>query len=336
MHGSTENLDDYAPLVLLAAMASVIRRPEGFSGQTQVVVPGPTRRMLARHPLLRGLFVTDAGFYPRAAGHWVERPAGSPTHLLIACLRGRGWVRSNGRTWPMERGDIVALPANQPHSYGAHDDAPWSIAWVHFMGDESEAWLEFSVGRMGAASACHVPPERLDSLGIDRMHLVLEQGYGLRQLVEAASSLRLALTTLSRLRVQTAAAVSAQERVAATVARVQQDFQSSIRVPELAAAAGLSVTHFTALFREQTGYPPTDYLIRVRVQRGAHLLATSLSSIGDIATLSGFADSFYFTRCFKRIMGCSPRAYREAISGQRSAVSESRSRERQRAERGKR
>lgn len=292
-------------------MASVIRRREGFSGQTQVVVPGPTRRELARHPLLRGLFVTDAGFYPRAAGHLVERPEGSPTHLVIACLRGSGWVKANERNWPMQRGDVIALPANQPHAYGSQDDSPWSIAWVHFMGDESEAWLSFSVGRFGAAVTCHVPPEHLDNLGIDRIHLLLEHGYGLRQLVEAASSLRLTLTTLSRLRVQTAAAVSSQERVAATVARVRQEFLSPIRVPELAAAAGLSVTHFTALFRDQTGYPPNDYLIRLRIQRAAYLLTTSLNSISDVATLSGFSDSFYFTRCFRKVMGCSPRDYRK-------------------------
>src|SRR5690606_7405735 len=165
------------------AMATVIRRREGFSGQTQAIVPGPVRRELARHPLLRGLFVTDAGFYPRAAGHLVERPDGSPTHLIIACLRGQGWVRSNQRTWMMQRGDVIVLPANHPHAYGSHDDSPWSIAWVHFMGEESEAWLEFSIGRFGVASAWHVPPEHLDNLGIVRIHLRLEQAYGLRQRV---------------------------------------------------------------------------------------------------------------------------------------------------------
>ncbi len=292
-------------------MAAPPRRREGFHGQAQIVIPAPLRRAFAPHPLLRGLFITDAGFYPRAAGHLVERPEGASTHLIIACLRGRGWVRAAaGRRFELERGDIIGLPAHQRHVYGADDDNPWSIAWVHFTGEESAAWLELGFGRSDTAVACHVPPDRLGALGLDRVHLVLEAGYGLRELADAAAGLRVTLASLSRLRVQTPASVSAQERVAAAVERVRQDYLSGFRVPELAAAAGLSVTHFTALFRAQTGFSPLDYLLRVRIQRGAVLLLTSQLPVNQITTLCGFVDPYYFARCFKRIMGCSPRAYR--------------------------
>ena len=52
-------------------MKEVRRRPEGFTGQTLLVVPEPQQRLLATSPLLAGLHVTHAGFFPRAPGHYV-------------------------------------------------------------------------------------------------------------------------------------------------------------------------------------------------------------------------------------------------------------------------
>lgn len=266
--------------------------------------------------------VTDAGFFPRASGHLVERPSGSPTHLIIVCLRGRGWIRSDGRKFGLARGDVVGLPAGHPHTYGSEDDEPWSIAWVHFCGEESDAWLEFGFGRRTVATSCHVPPERLDLVALDRVHLALGAGYGLRELIEAAGHLGMALAALARLRVQSPASMPSQERVAAAVARIRTNFLVPIRVSELAAAAGLSVTHFTAIFREQTGYPPLDYLIRMRIRRAAHLLMTSHATVGEIAAASGFSDAYYFTRRFTKVMGCSPRAFRKAASPGRPPLPE--------------
>lgn len=290
-------------------MKGIPRRPEGFSGQTLIVVPEPQQRAMAGHPLLSGLHVTHAGFFPRAPGHYIERPQGCAGYVMILCLRGRGWAESAGRRHSLERGDLVALRAFQPHAYGAADEDPWAIAWVHFGGSESEAWLTQTMGRPGTAS-CHTPPERVDSLGLDRIHAVLTRGYGLAELLEAAALLRLALLTISRRRAQTSTAVSAQERVHASVELLRREWKQRHTLPELAAAAGLSVTRYTALFGRLTGFAPIDFLIRQRVQQGATLLATTVAPIAAVAEECGFNDPYYFSRSFTRVMGCSPREYR--------------------------
>ena len=115
-------------------MKRVARRPDGFSGETLLIVPDPLRVLMARHPLLAGLHVTHAGFFPRAPGHHVQRPQGTPEHILIVCLRGSGWVETGSRRVSLERGDVIGLPAGEAHSYGAATDRPWSIAWVQFRG----------------------------------------------------------------------------------------------------------------------------------------------------------------------------------------------------------
>ncbi len=81
-------------------------RLDGFAGQHLVVVPQPVREAAAKHSLLRNLLVTDAGYFPAAKGHLVERERGSPTHLVIACLRGGDQVRVDA--------DQIELAATTP------------------------------------------------------------------------------------------------------------------------------------------------------------------------------------------------------------------------------
>ncbi|MCC5829563.1 MAG: helix-turn-helix domain-containing protein [Phycisphaeraceae bacterium] len=80
----------------------------------------------------------------------------------------------------------------------------------------------------------------------------------------------------------------------------------------LARDAGMSVNHFLRLFRKATGYSPLDYWIRMRIQRGARLLADQGMSVTAAAFACGFDDSNYFSRQFRRIMGVSPGRFRQA------------------------
>jgi AraC family transcriptional regulator, arabinose operon regulatory protein len=293
-------------------MAIIRRRREGFRGEALLVVPEPQQELMRTHPLLAGLHVTHAGFFPRAPGHYVNRTTGSAGHVVIVCLRGSGWAEAAGRRHKVQRGDLVGLWANHPHRYGASDEDPWSIAWVHFSGLEADDWFSHALGRRGPLVACHTPAERLESLAFDRIHRVLTAGYGLPELLEAAAALRFSLVAVSRKRAQNSTALSAHERVQASIARLRRDWKHPHHLQELAASAGLSVTHYTALVRRLTGFSPIDFVIRLRIQHAATLLATSTMPIADIAPECGFDDPYYFSRSFSRVMGFSPREYRQS------------------------
>lgn len=298
-------------------MKRAIYRGEGFAGQHHVVLPEPLRATQRTHPLLRDLFVTDAGYYPAAAGHFVERKSGASTHLVILCLRGAGWVRLAGETRPIAAGHCALVPARTEHAYGAHDSDPWTIVWAHFAGEQAAGWSELG---MGATVARHggivsLPPDRLDEVALDRVHAALERGYAVRDLLGAAAALRTSLVEIARILATSGGMRSARERVAASVEALRRDWVRPRRLAELAASAGLSPAHYSCLFREHTGFAPIDYLIRLRVQHACHVLDTSSRSVNEIAATVGYDDPYYFTRCFRRVMGRSPRDYRRIPKG---------------------
>lgn len=296
-------------------------KAHGFYGQRMVVVPKPVWIRMGSHPLLQGLRVTAAGFFPKAKGHLIQRPTGSPTHLLIACLEGEGVIRTGGKKFPAKTGDICWISPETPHDYGATSTDPWSILWVHFSGEESIAWKELLFDG-GELPVCNVPSDQLGSLSLDRIHSILENGYSLLNLADAAAALRFSLGQLIRLREQPGATRSARLRVAASIEKLRSDWRHLHRIEELALQAGVSPSHFSTLFRKETGHSPIDFLIRQKIQHAARLLATTQEPILSVSESVGYEDPFYFSRSFRKIMGCSPRTYRLQSSSYSKQVDE--------------
>ena len=79
---------------------------------------------------------------------------------------------------------------------------------------------------------------------------------------------------------------------------------------ELAAVANLSRAHFARAFRNSTGLPPHQWLLRQRVNKVQELLLVGRIPISQIALLTGFSDQSHLTRVFTRIVGESPVAWR--------------------------
>ena len=53
---------------------------------------------------------------------------------------------------------------------------------------------------------------------------------------------------------------------------------------------------------------PFDYVTDLRVRKSTELLDKG-TSVTEAAMSSGFFDSSYYTKTFKRYMGCTPREY---------------------------
>lgn len=81
---------------------------------------------------------------------------------------------------------------------------------------------------------------------------------------------------------------------------------------EMMKKAGMSISTLYRHFRERTGVSPKEYLIRERLKRAAVLLQTRELGIGEISDMTGFSDSNYFCRQFRKHFGTSPGKYRSA------------------------
>lgn len=80
----------------------------------------------------------------------------------------------------------------------------------------------------------------------------------------------------------------------------------------MASVAGLSIHHFIKSFRGTTGQTPYAYLICRRLQRAVELLLHNDARVDQISDQTGFSSPAHFVRTFRRHMGVTPGALRDA------------------------
>jgi AraC-like DNA-binding protein len=93
------------------------------------------------------------------------------------------------------------------------------------------------------------------------------------------------------------------------------DLTGDTSLADVAAACGLSASHFARAFRRSIGMPPHAWLNKARVDRAMLLLRQRRQSLAEIALECGFVDQSHFTRVFVRRVGLTPGAWRRMISG---------------------
>ena len=79
----------------------------------------------------------------------------------------------------------------------------------------------------------------------------------------------------------------------------------------MAAAAFLSRSYASVLFKRETGEKFSDYLQGVRIEKSCALLRDTSLSVQETAERTGFFDTAHFSRVFKEKMGISPMEYRK-------------------------
>ncbi len=77
-------------------------------------------------------------------------------------------------------------------------------------------------------------------------------------------------------------------------------------VEELAGRMHMHPNYFIKYFSQGCGYSPMQYINSLRIDRASELLKNSDDSILEVAAAVGFGDSLYFSRVFKKAIGCSP------------------------------
>ncbi len=115
--------------------------------------------------------------------------------------------------------------------------------------------------------------------------------------------------------VSNSSALTRMERLKKVLFYIQQEYDKPIRLKELAGLIPMSEGQFCRFFKSMTGQTPVDYINSYRIRLAAGLLTQSERKISDIALEVGFDNISYFIRVFRKMMKCSPSAFRRGEIG---------------------
>jgi len=286
---------------------------DGFSGERSLVLPKAVTDIIESDPLASALFITDIGYYPRAAHHFRSRREPIGQYVLIYCVDGAGWYEVDGRRFDVRPNSYFILPAGRPHSYAADAAAPWTIYWIHFRGTLAQHYAAGCVGPQDVSPS--------DTSRISNRISLFEEIYNSLASSPTRESIRYAMAAfqhfLASLRyLQPFRSAAGGKRgseggiLEAAVHFFEENIERHLSLDEVAEYVGFSPSHLSAVFRRRTGHGPLAYFNILKIRRACQLLDETDMRLNQISFKLGISDPYYFSRLFSKIMGVSPRAYR--------------------------
>jgi AraC-like DNA-binding protein len=295
----------------------MVRIRDGFHGERAVVLPPAVIQEMENNPISAILHITDIGYYPKAKHHFRERKVPITQYIFIYCTEGEGWYKVDEEEYSVSANQYFILPAGCAHAYGANEKNPWTIYWIHFKGKLAPHF----------AKQCTRPIEINPSIYSrisDRTNMfeeilyTLSKGYSHESLLYACSIFYHYLGTVRYLQQYRSAKPNLSEEhdiVVATIHLMNESIDKKLTLLEIAAYTGYSASHISTLFNKRTGYAPLTYFNQLKIQHACQLLDFTDMKINQVCYKIGIEDCYYFSRLFHKIMGISPREYKQIKKG---------------------
>jgi len=288
------------------------KQRDGFQGEKLISLPDNIwKKAIKENPALSHLYVTHIGYFPKAKYHHREWKSGCPDNILIYCVRGRGWYNIRGNRFEVEANQFFIIPATKEYiTYGSDEKDPWTIYWIHFSGSDINTFNRgFNINPLDGPKEILYNEKGLELWS--SMYKNLEMGYGKENLNKTNLCLyHLVSSFLYPDQNLNEKKQDERDLINNTIIYMRSKLAEKLTLENLASMNKLSVSHFSLLFRKETGMAPLDYFIHLKLQHASLLLLTTEIKVINISKSIGYEDAYYFSRLFKKNMKVSPLQYR--------------------------
>lgn len=254
------------------------------------------------------LLVNCSGVSVMNAPFRTYSPTGRHDYYLMYLVRGQLSAVASDTQHLLSPGDAIIYTPGRPYGYSRAGDQPMIYLWVHFTGSDAAALLK----KRGLTTAAVYHLNRGEEIESDFeaiQHLFITRP--LYYLEEASARLDLLITHISRTALQPEGA-QPRDRLKASLNYLNRHYAEPIRLEALSGMEFLSVSRYSALFRQVMGVSPQQYLIDLRLRNAHDLIMNTDMSVSEVARSVGYDDPLYFSRLFRKHLGLSPREVRKS------------------------
>lgn len=252
-------------------------------------------------------------YYPISAGHYfcVKKyhliRENYDSFLAVYVIDGTFTFVKNGRAFHAHAGDFVLLDCYRPHEY--YTDTSFESIWIHFTGANSrELYTEIEKNNgnlIKLGDGEHV--KRLLFRLFDSIRSEEPPS-------ESAMSLdlyKMFVELLSPWYSGRGNKVDYEESIQDVKRYIAAHLHETLCVQELAACMHMSPSHFSRVFKQQTGFSPYDYVLISRLNRAKEYLQKTSMTVSEIAYEIGFNSESNFIYFFTTNAGVSPGKFRK-------------------------
>jgi len=246
---------------------------------------------------------------------------------LVIILGGRGTHITEHSQFEIFAGDVFVINGDTAHGY----ENPKNLHLINIL--YLPELLTRNVADLTALPGYHVlfnlePKFREDHQFNSRLHITPRQITGITPLIQeienelesnnpgrlfmASARFYSLLGHLCRIYSNDAVSTGRQLlRIGKALGLLENSVQRPVTLTELTELTAMTVSTLNRTFKEATGYSPIEYHLRIRIKKAVEILCSSNFSVTETASRTGFDDSNYFSRQFKKVMGISPLEFRK-------------------------
>ena len=272
----------------------MVKLKDGFTGERALVLPRIIVDKMEEDPLTSMLHITDIGYYPKAKHHFRERKEPINQYVFIYCIDGAGSYRIGDQEYTVSANQYFILPAGVPHSYASNKSTPWTIYCIHFKGILAPFYAK------DAYRPLDIQPEQHSRIStrinlFEEIFNTLKNGYSNENLRYAFSMFHFYLGTLRYVQQYRNAGTNEAEDegiVNVAIHYMKENMEKHLSLEEISTQIGYSPSHFSMLFKKQTGHSPLTYFNLLKMQQACLLLDTTDMKINQICYKIGIEDTY--------------------------------------------
>jgi AraC-like DNA-binding protein len=230
-------------------------------------------------------------------------------YLLVLFIReGKMDVQYDERNYVIGKGDVLLLDCNRPHYYHAHKGL--EFLYMHFDGGNAHAITDLMLKNNGSPVFHH---EQCVTVGKELYEMVqfFENNSIANMFQEAYWIDRILFYLASPAKME----IQEDDPVEQAIQYIQLHSCEDISLDTLSYIVRLSPSYFSHMFKRKTGYAPSEYVLKTRMEKAMLLLVHSHKTVSEIAEEVGYGSSAAFINIFKRKIEMSPKTYRKMNKG---------------------
>ncbi len=252
-------------------------------------------------------------FYPISAGHFfcvdgyhlVRKNYNSL--LITHILDGSFTYIKDGKHTTARKGDTVILDCYKPHEYYTNDS--FESIWIHIAGANSYELFEEIERSEGNLIKCK-DIQHLRKL-LFRIFDGMKGDYPTTELSVSLDIYKIFTELLNPQSTKSKGENSYEDSIQIVKEYIAENLNESLTVGALAETINMSSSHFSRVFKQQTGFSPYDYILISRLNRAKYLLQVTDMTVSAIAYEIGFNSESNFIYFFTENEGISPGKFRK-------------------------
>lgn len=262
--------------------------------------PSETAKRLYYYPISAGHFFCDKKY------HLVRANFDSllVTHIIDGTFT---FVDDSGKEVTARAGETVLLDCFKPHEYFTKDTM--ESVWVHINGPDILSIYNEIVKESGNLIRCSDPNH------VSRLMFRLLEGISRddkpSEISMSLDIYKIITELLTPLHISNKNSASYEDNIQDAKKFITEHIDEKLTVEIIAKSIHLSPSHFSRVFKQQTGFSPYDYVLIARLNRAKDYLQKTDMTVSEIAFATGFNSESNFIHFFTTNTGLSPNKFRK-------------------------